>query len=152
MTPTSGEHGRVEGNVYAALRRFVRAHGLGLVLVGEVGIYTRRNPDRVRAADVLFISSQRYAARDASLSYLDVGPELVVEILSPRDTVMDYTEKLRECFAIGVRLVWIVDPASRRVLVHRAVTDVSQLDASQTLTADDVLPGFTVPVSAFFDE
>ncbi len=61
MTPTGDEHGGYEGNFYAALRSFVEATGSGKVRVGEVGIYTHRNPDTVRAADVLFISNERYA-------------------------------------------------------------------------------------------
>ena len=102
LSPTGHEHGRVEVNVSNALVTFVRAHGLGHVCAGEVGIYTRRNPDRVRAADVLYISNTRHAQRTSAAGYLDVAPELIVEILSPRDTVLDFTEKLREYFAISV--------------------------------------------------
>jgi Putative restriction endonuclease len=44
MGPTSDEHGRVELTVGAILRDFVRPRRLGRVRVGEVGIYTRRDP------------------------------------------------------------------------------------------------------------
>ena len=92
MAPTSPEHGRVEGNVFRILDAFVRPRGLGKVFVGEVGVYTRRNPDRVRAADALFVANETSARRSDRAAYLDVAPELVVEILSPRDTVMDLTD------------------------------------------------------------
>jgi Uma2 family endonuclease len=152
MSPTGEEHGRIEGNVYEALKGFVRSHRLGKVLVGEVGIYTRRNPDSVRAADVLFISNERYARRSGSSAYLDVAPELVVEILSPRDTVMGLTEKLREYFAIDVRLVWVIDPKARRVYAYRALTDVREFVETDRLPGDDVIPGFEVPVVTLFEE
>lgn len=152
MTPTSPEHGRVEGNVFRALDAFVRPRRLGKVFVGEVGIYTKRNPDRVRAADALFVTNETYARRSDQAAYLDVAPELVVEILSPNDTVLDLTEKLREYFAIGVKLVWVPDPRARRVTVFRSLTDVRELTEADQLSGDDVLPGFAVSVATLFEE
>ena len=37
--------------------------GRGRVAVGDVAIYTRRDPDTVRGADVVFLSHERYARR-----------------------------------------------------------------------------------------
>jgi Uma2 family endonuclease len=152
MSPTGDEHGRVEVNVSNALVTFVGAHRLGHVRAGEVGIYTRRNPDRVRAADVLYISNRRHAQRTIAAGFLDVAPELVVEILSPRDTVMDLTEKLREYFAIGVTLVWLIDPYARRVFVYRAVTEVRERMEADRLSGAEVLPGFDIPIAVLFEE
>lgn len=152
MTPTSPEPGRVEGNIFRVLDAFVRPRRLGKVFVGEVGIYTQRNPDRVRAADALFVTNETYARRSDQAAYLDVAPELVVEILSPNDTVMDLTEKLREYFAIGVKLVWVPDPRARRVMVFRSLTDVRELTETDRLSGDDVLPGFEVSVATLFEE
>lgn len=152
MTPTSPEHGRIEGNVFRVLDAFVRPRRLGKVFVGEVGVYTQRNPDRVRAADALFVANDTYARRSEGAAYLDVAPELVVEILSPHDTVMDLTEKLREYFAIGVKLVWVPDPRARRVMAFRSLTDVRELAEADQLPGDDVLPGFAASVATLFEE
>ena len=81
-----------------------------------------------------------------------MAPELVVEILSPHDTVMDLTEQLREYFAIGVKLVWVLDPRARRVMVFRSLTDVRELAEPDQLTGDDVLAGFAVSVATLFEE
>jgi Uma2 family endonuclease len=151
MTPTGGEHAWIEANVAVVLREFTSPRGLGKVLVGEVGIFTRRNPDRVRGADVLFISNERYARWSNKAGFLDVAPDLVVEILSPNDAAMDFTEKLREYFAIGVRLVWVLDPRVRGVYAHRGVTDVRLFQGTDQLPGDDVLPGFEVPVATLFE-
>ena len=152
MTPTTPEHGRVEGNIFRVLDAFVRPRALGKVFVGEVRVYTKRNPDRVRAADALFVMNETYARRSDQAAYLDVAPELVVEILSPNDTVMDLTEKRREYFAIGVKLVWVPDPRARRVMVFRSLTDVRELTETDQLSGDDVLPGFAVGVATLFEE
>jgi len=151
MTPTGDEHGGIEINFGAALKTFVSSRKLGKVRGGEVGIYTRRNPDRVRAADVLFISNERYTQRKITEGYLDVAPELVVEILSPDDTVQNMTRKLREYFAIGVRLVWVADPDARVVYAYRSLTDVREFKEGDNLIGDDVLPGFEVSVASLFE-
>ena len=152
MSPTNYRHGRVELRIGAALEVFVSPRGFGAVLTGEVGIYTRRDPDRVRGADVLYLTHATYARRSPRLAFLDVAPELVAEVLSPEDRAVAVTQKLREYFALGVRLVWIADPEARTVMVHRSLTDLRELREGDLLTGEDVLPGFEVPVAALFEE
>ena len=72
--------------------------------------------------------------------------------MSPDDRWSEVTQKLREYFSIGVRLVWVADPATRTVYAYRSLTDVREFSETATLTGDDVLPGFSVPVSALFEE
>ncbi|NJO84985.1 MAG: Uma2 family endonuclease [Blastochloris sp.] len=151
MSPTGELHGGYEANFCAILREFVKSHKLGKIRVGEVGIYTRRNPDTVRGADVLFISNERYA-QVASRSYLDVAPDLIVEILSPNDVWSEVMQKLREYFDIGVRTVWLADPQARIVYVYRSMTDVREFKEHDDLIDEDVLPGFAAPVAAFFED
>lgn len=101
MTPTNPTHGRIEANVAAALKHFARAQNLGVVMAGEVGVFTARNPDTVRAADVLFLSHDRNSRRERQERFLDVAPELTVEILSPTDRPEQVRRKLGEYFAAG---------------------------------------------------
>jgi Uma2 family endonuclease len=152
MSPTGHEHARIESNMDESLRAFVRPRRLGTVLVGEVGVYTRRDPDRVRGADVAFISKDRYERRSRESAFLDIAPDLVVEILSPEDRVVDLMEKLREYLAIGVRLVWVVDPRARCVRAYRSITDVREFTERDRLPGDEVLPGFFTPVASLFED
>lgn len=149
MGPTGDEHGGIELNIAAEILEFVREHNLGKVRVGEVGIYTGRDPDTIRAADVLFISHERYAQK-RSESYLDIAPDLIVEILSPNDSLTDVTQKMREYFAIGVRLIWVVDPKARKVYAYRSLTDVREFNENDNLPGDEVLVGFAVKVAQLF--
>ena len=77
MSPTGGEHGRIELHLGSALHFFVQQRHLGWVLTGEVGIYTRRNPDRVRGADIVFLSRQSWPD-GPPCGFLDRAPDLVV--------------------------------------------------------------------------
>jgi Uma2 family endonuclease len=151
MTPTGDEHGAIEANIAAELRIYVRDRDLGKVRSGEVGVYVRRNPDTVRAADVLYISHERYARKTSSV-FLDVAPDLIVEILSPSDSWTDVTQKLREYFTIGVRMVWVVDPVARTIYAYRSLTDIRKFTANDVLLGDDTLPGFSVPVARLFEQ
>lgn len=150
-SPTGWLHGGVEQRFGQTLGAFVDYHQLGRVLVGEVGIYTRRNPDTVRGADVIYISKARLAQVKSS-SYLDVAPELVIEVLSPDDRWSEVKQKLREYFAIGVVLVWVADPSDKTVSVYRSLTDVRILGESDLLSGEEVLPGFSIPVASLFAE
>jgi Uma2 family endonuclease len=97
-------------------------------------------------------SSERHARLRRPAGFLDVAPDLVVEVLSPEDRVSDLLQKLREYFAISVRLVWVADPTARVVYAYRSLTDVREFRETDRLPGDDVLPGFEVPVSELFEE
>ncbi|HXV99941.1 MAG TPA: Uma2 family endonuclease [Anaerolineae bacterium] len=150
MAPTGDEHGGIEIKIGGKLDVFATTHKLGKVRVGEVGVYTHRNPDTVRGADALFISNERYAQKK-SPSFLDVAPELVVEILSPNDSWSDVTQKLREYLAIGVQLVWVVDPRARIIYAYRSMTEVREFTENDDLPGDEILPGFLVKVAELFE-
>jgi Uma2 family endonuclease len=149
MPPTSYAHGEIEADVSAALKAYARGIGKGRIMAGEVGIYVRCDPDTVRAADVLFISNERYARRE-SASYLDVAPELVVEILSPDDLWSEVMEKLSDYFVAGVDAVWVINPRRKEVFSYRSLTEVQRFGEGQILTDEEILPGFVVSVSELF--
>src|SRR6185295_12264179 len=139
--PTGDEHADVESELGMRLRAYGKESKRGRAVGGEVGIYIRRNPDTVRAADLVFISRER-DLRPRSKGHFEIAPELVVEVLSPDDRMSRVKDKLRDYFSAGVQVAWVVDPALRRVLVHRSLTDVTILDEGQALTDEELLPGF----------
>jgi Uma2 family endonuclease len=151
MNPSGMQHGDIVIALGSALRDFVRKRQLGRVVGGEVGIYTRREPDRVRAADIAFVSRERLA--DKSLKgFFKVAPELVVEIISPTDRWQNMRDKLEEYFAIGVHRVWIVEPDSRDVLVYSASTEMRKFGEGDMLMGEGVLDGFTLAIAELFEE
>jgi len=149
MSPTGFLHGDIEAELGAALRTWARERGRGRAVGGEVGIYVRRDPDTVRAADFLYISHERLAGR-TPVGYLDVPPELVVEILSPDDRWDDVMEKLADYFAAGVDRAWVVAPKLRSVFVYRSLTESSRLGEGDLLADEEILPGFSLPVAQLF--
>jgi Uma2 family endonuclease len=151
MSPTGHEHGYLELRLGGRLAAFVADRQLGWVSGGEVGIYTRRDPDRVRGADIVFVSRERLPNRPDK-RFIEVAPELVVEIISPEDRWQDVRQKIEEYFAIGVATVWIVEPANAIVLVYRSPTDVTRLGTADVLEGSGTLTGFAIAVRALFGE
>lgn len=150
ISPTQAEHGMLEALLTATLYTFVARRQLGWVVSGEVGFYTRRSPDTVRAVDVAFISHTRQPNRPSA--FLTAAPELVVEIVSPSDRWDSIRRKIAEYFAVGVERVWVVEPAARKVLVFRAVTEFSELSEGDVLRGEGVLRGFELPLAELFAE
>lgn len=149
MSPTGGRHGLIELNLGAALQRFVRQQNLGWVLTGEVGIYTRRHPDRIRGADIVLLSRERWP-HGPPAGFLEGAPDVVVEIISPNDRWQDVRQKLAEYFALGVLQVWIVEPDNRIVAVFRSSTALHQYGEHDTLRGEGWLQGFTLEVADLF--
>lgn len=150
MPPTGHPHGTVEANVAAELRAFVKQRRLGKVQSGEVGIITRRNPDTVRGADVVYISNERLAQARGD-GYLDIAPELVVEIVSPNDRWTEINEKVAEYLGCGVTAVWLIDPHTRRVTCYHAPAEIRVFGIDDVLSQPDVLPDFALPVRELFE-
>jgi Uma2 family endonuclease len=147
--PAGRLHGRIESFIVALLLRYLLKNPNGEVYSGEVGIYTRRNPDSVRAADVVFISNQRLQQVQTD-GYLEIAPDLVLEVMSPGDRWSDVHEKLKEYFAIGVKLVWVFEPKREQIRVYRSPDDFIRLTRDEQLTAEEILPDFRVKVGAIF--
>lgn len=149
MSPTGGQHGYLEVEFVAALDRFNRARKLGWVFSGEVGIYVRRNPDRIRAADVAFVSRDRLARRPRR-EFLSIAPELVVEIVSPSDRWDELRQKIQDYFSIGVERVWVCEPEQQDILVYRAPDAYTRVGMDETLHGDGILQDFQLRVAEIF--
>lgn len=150
MPPPGLIHGLVEVEVARLLGNFVREKRLGYVVGGETGFYTRRKPDTVRAVDVAFISNERMAQRNEG-TYLNILPELIVEVLSPNDRWVEVAKKLDEYFAVGALQVWIVEPEEKLVYVYTSPTHAVRSVVGDTIADVPFLPGLTIAVQEIFD-
>ena len=144
-------HSFIAGNIIAPLHFHVRRERLGRVGGADGGVLIRRNPDSVREPDVYFVSVERLPLDDDSDGYLEVAPELVVEIVSPSDTQTEVAEKTRLWLSLGVLMVVEVYPMTRTIAVHRPGVPAVTLTGDDVLDGGDVLPGFTLPLSDIFD-
>jgi len=144
--PPGGRHGRVAANVAFELLKHVRVNQLGVVYAAETGFTLSRHPDTVRAPDVAFIRRDRLPSPE-STGYPELGPDLVVEVLSPGDRPGEVHAKIADWLSAGAALVWVVDPARRIARVYRGDGSETIVTAEQTLDGEDVVPGFSCLLS-----
>ena len=152
ISPASALHGVVAIAIGSLLNDFVRKHGRGLATAAETGFILARNPDSVRAADAAFIAKERLPAGGVpEEGYWPLAPDLAVEVVSPNDRPDDVQEKAQEYLAAGTRMVWVIYPKTRSVMVYRSLRDIKILRAEDTLSGEDVLPGFEHKVNEIFE-
>ncbi len=145
MPPPGGMHGVCCNKAGRRIGNFVEDHQLGTVTSSDTGFITERSPDSVRGPDIAYWSKERL--REVPVGYFEVAPDLLVEVLSPSNTSKQIRSRLREYFARGVRMVWVIAPEDRTLTIYRTLDEARLLHETATVTGDDVLPGFTCLVS-----
>jgi Uma2 family endonuclease len=151
MSPVSGPHAVGQATFTTAILPHVRRHQLGKVVV-ELGFRFSRNPDTVRAPDVAFISAEQLALKPLGRGFYDGYPDIAVEVISPGDTAGEVEDKVREYFDAGTRLVWLVYPELKRIMVRRRDGSGHVLTGDAMLSGEDVLKGFEVSLAELFGE
>jgi Uma2 family endonuclease len=119
------------------------------VLSGDVGSILSRDPGTTMGIDVTLFSLE-VLRRQTDERFVTGTPILAVEILSPGDTHEVMREKINEYHRTGVRMIWVVDPDFRTVLVYPRNDEPIMYNRRQKLTGGDVLPGFAVLVEKLF--
>ena len=150
MPPAGGRHGSVAMRIGVLLGAHVMGNQLGEVFAAETGYIIRRDPDTVRAPDVSFIARDRLPRGELPAGYLEIIPDLAVEVLSPNDRPNEVRDKVEDWLRAGVSLVWVVDPTSRSATVYQSMDDVQELSEDNSLDGNQVVPGFTCRVGDLF--
>jgi Uma2 family endonuclease len=149
VSPAGGRHGQVSVNVLVALDAHVRPRRLGVVLDSSTGFrLPGRKPGQkdVRSPDVSFVATGRLPDDKAPAGFIELAPDLAVEVLSPDDRMRDVLDKVGEFLDAGTRLVWVLDPERRAAAAYRSLTDVRHLAEDDSLDGEAVIPGFSCPL------
>jgi len=129
----------------------VEAKDLGHLLSNDSGVITERGPDTVRGADIAFYSFARVPEGPLPDRYLDIPPDLVVEVLSSGDRWPRVLAKVAEYLDAGTTVVVVLDDKRRQAQVYRADGTTRFLDAEEELAIPDLLGDFRVRVGRFFE-
>jgi Uma2 family endonuclease len=97
-----------------------------------------------RSPDVSWIKQERWDAltSEEQNKFAPICPDFVVEIRSASDTLKDLQEKMQEYIDNGARLGWLLDRKNKLVEIYRPNRNVEILENPETLSGEDVLPGF----------
>ncbi|MGH7451101.1 MAG: Uma2 family endonuclease [bacterium] len=130
------------------------------ILSGELFVYFKANPiGRVRPEFMLRLwPDNEYEGRMPDISvilnesfkeerYGTRAPDVAIEIVSQYDRWNDLFAKAELYLEKGSRVVWIVDPYQKGVMV---ITSNERIWVSGILTCPEVLPGFSINVQDIF--
>ena len=148
LAPANDEHGNLALNVGTAFNIYRRQRGVGQARV-ETGYTLRTGPDTVRGPDVSFVLHPRVEGRGSG--FVPGAPDIAVEVVSPSNTAAEVSRKVAEYLAAGSQRVWVVYPSARRVVIHRADGSVLSYDGDDVITDEELLPGFSLPLSEIFE-
>jgi len=149
----SFDHQYTAGEIFAALRTYVRERQLGIVISAPFEVHLPGIARPVQP-DVLFIAAER--APQAGARDFAGAPDLLVEILSPSTVRTDRVVKFSAYERAGVREYWLVDPYAHSVEVY-TLSAGGTLEIAGQYTygekiASTVLNGLTLPVDDLFVE
>ncbi|CAN5731997.1 hypothetical protein BH23PLA1_BH23PLA1_33980 [soil metagenome] len=152
MNPPKPYHGWICQKVVRILGNHVDEHDLGYVLSNDSGVITERDPDTLRGADIAFYSFARVPRGSLSrTSYLDVVPDLIIEVLSPDDRWPKVLAKVAEYLNAGVGVVGVLDPERRTMHLYEGDQPVRILSEDDELTLPDLLGDFRAAIRRFLD-
>ena len=149
--PAGGPHGVAAVNLVFVLSAFVRQHALGLVFADGVGYQLLQLPPTVRVPDASFVRSDQLPDSGIEPGLLKLAPDLAIEVLSPSETASEIEEKLDDYLISGTRLLWVVDPVRRTVMIVTPDAPVRWLREGDTLDGGSVIPGFSCAVAEIFE-
>jgi Uma2 family endonuclease len=152
MTVRNRVHSRIMVNASHLLESWRRAQSepRGQVLCGEAGCRLGRDPDTTVGIDVVYVAANLVTHDPEDTTLIDGVPTLVIEILSPSDTVEEIKEKIDLYQKFRVPLVWVIDPHDRTVTIYRLGAEPELVNVNQELSGEPHLPGFRVKVAEMF--
>ena len=150
MSPAGGRHGRIANQIGFLLKKHVQAGGLGVVYAAETGFLIERDPDTVIAPDVAFISRARHATIQDEVGFIEMAPDLVVEVLSPNDRFSRVEAKALAWLDAGTPLVLLVDPEKETVHAYRSRKQIQIFHGNETLDCSHAVQDWTLHVPDVF--
>jgi Uma2 family endonuclease len=146
-------HGDICMRMSTALNNHVMAHRLGVVLDSSTGFWMfNRN---CRAPDISFVTRERMKSlgfKRTMRRFFPGAPDLAVEVLSPNNTRAEIDERLKDFFASGTQIAWVINPDEQCVEVCYSLTKRRLVGPGGEVDGEHLLPGFHYPIADLFKE
>lgn len=141
--------GFVAGQLFAQIVQHKSGKKLGLLLNSDV-TYQCFAGNVVRMPDLSFIRTGRLPEDRVPVGHIKIPPDLAVEVVSPTDIQYDVDNKVAMYLEAGVKLVWVINPETRVVIIYRADGSIAGAREGGDLDGEDAVPGFCCRVADLF--
>jgi Uma2 family endonuclease len=143
MAPTYPWTGKKNFSLIYQLASWIEKTGLGIGFDSSTG-FTLPN-GAVYSPDASWVSNQKWdelTQQQREEEFSPLAPDFVVELRSSSDSLKKLQKKMAEYIENGVRLGWLIDPKNKTVEIYRQGKEVEILESPQTVSGEDILPGF----------
>jgi Uma2 family endonuclease len=150
MPPTGSLTSERNADLTYQLKAWSRQNNLGKVFDSNGGF---RLPNGAkRAPDASWVKIERWNALtpEEQDKFAPLCPDFVVELMSPNDTLAETREKMAEYMANGAQLGWLINRKQRQVEVYHPDKEVEILENPDTVSGEDLLPGFVLDLSTIW--
>lgn len=149
--PMGAESDEIGGLLLTQFNVYIRPRKLGRAYPSQTGFQCfPTDPKLVRMPDTSFVAAGKLSGDKSPEGYIKVAPDVAVEVASPNETYEELMVKVADYKSAGVKLIWVVSPKTKTVLVRRLDGTCAELGEAGTLSGEDVIPGFVCPVAELF--
>ena len=151
MSPTGGETGKHNSRLNLRVGSWNEQTELGEVFDSSTGFTLPNKADR--SPDASWVEKSRWEALtpEQREKFIPLCPDFVIELVSPSDSLKKTQDKMQEYIENGCRLGWLINRKKREVEIYRPGRDVEILQSPQTLSGEDVLPGFVLNLAKIWN-
>ncbi|HEY9849795.1 MAG TPA: Uma2 family endonuclease [Leptolyngbyaceae cyanobacterium] len=147
MPPTGSETGHRNIDLSYQLQGWSCQNNLGLAFDSSTGFKLPNGADR--SPDAAWVRKERWDAltSEEKEKFAPLCPDFVVELRSKTDSLEKLQAKMQEYIENGAKLAWLLDRQNQRVEIYRPNQPVEILSSPQSLSGEDVLPGFVLDLT-----
>jgi Uma2 family endonuclease len=142
MAPTGGETGNRNIEIAYQLQAWSRQNKLGLAFDSSTGFKLANGANRSPDASWLSLNKWNSLTKKQQQKFIPLCPDFVIELLSPSDKLGDTQNKMKEYITNGICLGWLINRQNQQVEIYRQGQDVEVLNSPQSLSGENILPGF----------
>jgi Uma2 family endonuclease len=150
MSPTGGTTSKHNADLIYQLQAWNRQYKLGEVFDSNGCFKLPNGADR--APDASWVKQERWDALtpEEQEKFVPLCPDFVVELMSRSDSLEKARAKMCEYLENGARLGFLINRKQRQLEISRPHQDVEILDNPETVSGEDVLPGFVLDLSTIW--
>lgn len=154
MSPTGGEAGRKNRRLTQQIGNWTDRDGTGEAFDSST-VFILPNGAR-RSPDVSWIKLDKWnvLTLKEKQGFPPIVPDFIIELVSPSDLknqrYKDLQAKMQEYINNGVQLGWLIEPEAKTVEIYRIGNPVEILKNPQTLSGENILPGFILNLNEIF--
>ena len=151
MPPTGSDTGNKNADILGQLWLWNRQTQLGQIFDSSSSFHLPNGADR--SPDVSWIDQDRWdtLTPEEKSGFAPLCPDFVLELRSKHDSLESLQQKMQEYQENGAKLGWLIDRSRKKVEIYRPKKSVEVQNSPDSLSGEDILPGFTLDLSEIWN-